>query len=130
MVPSFVLQFFQVIRGFVLQWRDRAVDKIPVAWKQKWQSIWQDEERRGLFLQGVAIFVVLAIFLYSFSNVVENFSRVSKNFSFDFLFSPANYEINADMALIDFSPSDTHWRAAMVGVLERLISPSGVAVWR
>ncbi len=117
MVPSFVLQFFQVIRGFVLQWRDKAVDKIPVAWKQKWQSIWQDEERRGLFLQGVAIFVVLAIFLYSFSNVVENFSRVSKNFSFDFLFSPANYEINADMALIDFSPSDTHLRAAMVGVL-------------
>ena len=85
--------------------------------KPRWQTMWEDEKKRGAFLQTMSAVLLLVFFLYFMNNIVQNFSLLSKRFSFDFLFLSANYDINQHMALIPYEPSDSHFRAAMVGVL-------------
>lgn len=128
-MTSFFEGFFAKIVPILRQLLVRVYQWLPLAWRKKlenfwqekflprWQDMWQDEKKRLKFLQSTAIIVLLLLFLYFLKNVLSNFAMLSKDFSFDFLFSPANYDINQHMALIPYEPSDTHLRAAMVGVL-------------
>ncbi len=79
-------------------------------------AIWRDERWRGIAIQ---IFVILTFFACTFwliGNVVANFASLNKSFGFSFLWElPAGYDIN--QTLIPYNNSDTHLRAAMVGLI-------------
>ncbi|MDI9314029.1 MAG: ABC transporter permease subunit [Hydrotalea sp.] len=98
-------------------WRTRFLPWRDEWFMPRWLTMWQDEKKRGVFLQVVSILFVFFLFLYFLNNVLGNFSALSKQFSFDFLFSSANYDIDQHMALIPYQASDSNLRAALVGVL-------------
>ena len=64
--------------------------------------------------------VVLALTLgYLYSNLMANLQEQGLDISFDFLYSPAGYDIN--QTLIDYNSQSTNLRAAVVGVLNTLL---------
>jgi len=61
-------------------------------------------------------------------NVATNLEKAGKDFSFNFLSYPAGYDISFQ-PFISFSPTDTHLRAAVVGLLNTLlVAVSGVII--
>ena len=77
--------------------------------------IWRNEQSRQVIIQ---IFVLAATFFSIFwliSNVIANFAILNKGFGYDFLFIKAGYDIN--LTLIEYSNESTHFRAAIVGLL-------------
>ncbi len=82
---------------------------------EKLLFIWRNEQSRQVIIQ---IFVLAAAFFSVFwliSNVIANFAILNKGFGYDFLFIKAGYDIN--LTLIDYSNESTHFRAAIVGLL-------------
>ena len=82
---------------------------------EKLLFIWRNEQSRQVIIQ---IFVLAATFFSLFwliSNVIANFAILNKGFGYDFLFIKAGYDIN--LTLIDYSNESTHFRAAIVGLL-------------
>jgi len=62
------------------------------------------------------------------NNVATNLEKVGKEFSFGFLNYPAGYDITFQ-PFISYSPTDTHTRAAIIGVLNTLlVAVSGVII--
>ncbi len=82
-------------------------------------SLWRDKKSRGVIMQIIAIIGVLLFLGNIVSNTVENLDRLGVKVGFDFLTEPANYDIN--QTLIDYNSSDTHFRAALVGLLNTLL---------
>ena len=82
-------------------------------------SLWRDKHTRGLILQIIAVIGVLLFFGYIVANTVENLDRLGVKVGFDFLSEPANYDIN--QTLIEYSSSDSHFRAGLVGLLNTLL---------
>ena len=78
-------------------------------------SLWYDEAVRGVAIQILVLLGVFATFAWMIGNIVANFAILNKTFGFDFLWLPANYDIN--QTLIEYSNRDTHLRAAVVGLL-------------
>ena len=78
-------------------------------------SLWYDEAVRGVAIQILVLLGVFATFAWMIGNIVANFAILDKTFGFDFLWLPANYDIN--QTLIEYSNRDTHLRAAVVGLL-------------
>tara|TARA_B100000945_G_scaffold199420_1_gene160332 strand:+ start:1074 stop:2165 length:1092 start_codon:yes stop_codon:yes gene_type:complete len=61
-------------------------------------------------------------------NVDTNMRTIGKEFSFDFLNSPAGYDITFQ-PFISYSPTDTHTRAGIVGLLNTfLVAISGIII--
>lgn len=81
--------------------------------------LWRDERYRGGFIQAVTMILVMLVAAWLVHNVVTNLAAIGKTFSFDFLWQPANYELN--QTLIDYSSRNTHGRAALVGILNTLL---------
>jgi general L-amino acid transport system permease protein len=72
--------------------------------------------------------IVFAILGMIASNVATNLKTAGKDFSFGFLNYPAGYDITFQ-PFITYSPTDTHLRAAVVGVLNTLlVAVSGVII--
>ena len=82
-------------------------------------SLWRDKKSRGVIMQIIAIIGVLLFLGNIVSNTVENLDRLGVKVGFDFLTEPANYDIN--QTLIEYDSSDTHFRAALVGLLNTLL---------
>jgi general L-amino acid transport system permease protein len=82
-------------------------------------SLWRDKKTRGMILQIVAVIGVLIFIGIIISNTVENLDRLGVKVGFDFLSEPANYDIN--QTLIAYDSSDSHFRAALVGLLNTLL---------
>tara|TARA_B100000029_G_scaffold267252_1_gene263011 strand:- start:139 stop:1239 length:1101 start_codon:yes stop_codon:yes gene_type:complete len=62
------------------------------------------------------------------NNVATNLEKAGKDFSFGFLNYPAGYDITFQ-PFISFSPTDTHTRAAIVGLLNTLlVAFSGIII--
>ncbi len=78
-------------------------------------SLWYDEAVRGVAIQILVLLGVFATAAWMISNVVANYAILDKTFGFDFLWLPANYDIN--QALIEYNNQDTHLRAAVVGLI-------------
>ena len=78
-------------------------------------SLWYDEAVRGVAIQILVLLGVFATFAWMIGNIAVNFAILNKTFGFDFLWLPANYDIN--QTLIEYSNRDTHLRAAVVGLL-------------
>lgn len=78
-----------------------------------------DKRYRGFTFQFIALVVIFAFFYWLFANAAENMARQGKDISFEFLWKPSGYDIN--QRLIPYDSTDTHFRAAMVGVLNTLL---------
>ena len=90
--------------------------------------LWRNKEYRSVFFQILTMVIVFAILGMIVSNVATNLKNVGKDFSFSFLDSTAGYDITFQ-PFITYSPTDTHLRAAVVGVLNTLfVAVSGVII--
>jgi general L-amino acid transport system permease protein len=90
-------------------------------------SLWRDKHTRGVILQIIAVIGILLFLGYIVANTVENLDRLGVKVGFDFLSEPANYDIN--QTLIEYSSSDSHFRAGLVGLLNTLlVAACGIVV--
>lgn len=78
-----------------------------------------DTRYRSLTFQGIALLVLIFAFAYLGNNLINNLRAAGLNISFEFLNSPAGYDIN--QRLIDYNSQDTNGRAAIVGILNTLL---------
>lgn len=90
-------------------------------------SIWRNEQSRGILIQIFVLAGFFALFSWLISNVISNFANLNKGFGFDFLLLPAGYDIN--QTLIEYTNRSTHLRAAIVGLLNTfLVAAVGVVL--
>jgi general L-amino acid transport system permease protein len=90
-------------------------------------SIWRNEQSRGILIQIFVLAGFFALFSWLISNVISNFAALNKGFGFDFLMLPAGYDIN--QTLIEYTNRSTHLRAAIVGLLNTfLVAAVGVVL--
>lgn len=78
-------------------------------------SLWSEKKSRQLIIQIVAIIVVLSLLGFFVRNMLNNLELIGRDVSYDFLFTPSNYDINQH--LIDYDSRSTHLRATVVGVI-------------
>ena len=90
--------------------------------------LWRDKDTRSIFIQIITMVIVFTLLGLIIHNVVINLEIAGKDFSFNFLSYPAGYDISFQ-PFISFSPTDTHLRAAVVGLLNTLlVAVSGVII--
>jgi len=90
-------------------------------------SIWRNEQSRGILIQIFVLVGFFAFFSWLISNVISNFASLNKGFGFDFLLLPAGYDIN--QTLIEYTNRSTHLQAAVVGLLNTfLVAAVGVVL--
>ena len=78
-----------------------------------------DTRYRGYTFQLIALVLLIAFFAYLGSNLAANLRAAGLNISYSFLKDPSNYDIN--QRLIEYDSQSSHWRAALVGVLNTLL---------
>ena len=78
--------------------------------------LWRDKDTRSIFIQIITMVIVFTFLGLIIHNVVINLEIAGKDFSFGFLNYPAGYDITFQ-PFISYSPTDTHLRAAAVGIL-------------
>ncbi|MEL6125876.1 MAG: ABC transporter permease subunit [Pseudomonadota bacterium] len=78
-----------------------------------------DTRYRSATIQFIALITLVLFFGWLISNAIANLADQGQNFSYAFLSAPANYDIN--QRLIDYNSQSTHFRAAIVGVLNTLV---------
>jgi general L-amino acid transport system permease protein len=84
-------------------------------------SFWYDERFQKIFLQVIILLIVCLIFWFFGRNLVINFQRLRLSFGFGFLFDPdrpASFAIGDSP--IAYSPTDTYFRALLVGLVNSL----------
>ena len=83
-------------------------------------NLLNDQKTRSLILQTVTLILVLLLVFFIIQNITVNLASVGKEFSFGFLNYPAGYDITFQ-PFIEYSPTDTHFRAGLVGLLNTLL---------
>ena len=78
-----------------------------------------DTRYRSYTFQFIALILLIAAFAYLGNNLLNNLRAAGLNISYQFLGEPAGYDIN--QRLIEYTSQSTHWRAAVVGVLNTLL---------
>ncbi len=90
--------------------------------------LWRDKDTRSIFIQIITMVIVLTFLGLIIHNVVINLEIAGKDFSFGFLNYPAGYDITFQ-PFISYSPTDTHLRAAAVGISNTLlVAVSGIII--
>ena len=78
-----------------------------------------DTRYRSLTLQAIAAILLALSLGYIVSNLMANLAAQDLNISFEFLGSPAGYDIN--QTLIDYTSQSSNMRAAVVGIINTLL---------
>ncbi len=78
-----------------------------------------DTRYRSYTIQVFALAVFLAFVVWLVNNTLQNLANAGKDLDFGFLFSTAGYEIN--QRLVYYGPDSTHFRAAIIGLLNTLL---------
>ena len=78
-----------------------------------------DRRYRSMTFQVIVFILVMALCWWLISNTIYNLAVLGKDFSFNFLFQRAGYDI--PQRLIPYTADDTHLRAAVVGLLNTLL---------
>lgn len=78
-----------------------------------------DRRYRSYTFQSIALVLLIAVVVYLANNVMTNLRDLGLNISYEFLGSPAGYDIN--QTLIDYSSQSTNLRAAFVGIINTLL---------
>lgn len=90
------------------------------------RSMWSDQRFRALLFQALVMAVFITFVAYIVHNTVENLASRGIASGFGFFSLPAGYDVG--MSLIPYSPTDTHARVFLVGLLNTvLVSGVGVA---
>ena len=90
--------------------------------------LWRNQQHRSITIQIITMVVFLTILGMIGNNVATNLEKAGKEFSFGFLNYPAGYDITFQ-PFISYSPTDTHTRAGIVGLLNTmLVAVSGVVI--
>ncbi len=82
-------------------------------------DILYDEKFRAWVIQFVVIMGTVGLFAWMTSNAIENLAELGITQGFGFLDRTSFYDIN--QALIEYSSTSTHGRAALVGLLNTLL---------
>ncbi|MBK4214927.1 ABC transporter permease subunit [Paracoccus caeni] len=78
-----------------------------------------DRRYRSLTFQVIVFILVMAVAWWLVDNTITNLSAMGKDFNFGFLFQRAGYDI--PQTLIPYTANDTHFRAAVIGLLNTLL---------
>lgn len=78
-----------------------------------------DRRYRSMTFQVIVFILVMAVAWWLVNNTIRNLAVMGKDFNFGFLFQRAGYDI--PQTPIPYDSSDTHLRAAVVGLLNTLI---------
>jgi general L-amino acid transport system permease protein len=84
-------------------------------------SLWYDERFQKILFQVIVLLVVGLFFWFFSRNLAINFQRLRLSFGFGFLFDPdrpASFAIGDSP--IPYSPTDTYFRALLVGLVNSL----------
>ena len=88
--------------------------------------LWRNQKYRSVFIQIITMVVLFAVLGLIGKNVATNLEIAGKDFSFGFLNYPAGYDITFQ-PFIPYSPTDTHFDAAIIGILNTLlVAVSGI----
>ncbi len=85
----------------------------------KLSMLLNDTRYRSVTFQFIALVAIIAAMAFIGGNLVRNLAAAGLNISYDFLGSQAGYDIN--QRPISYESTDTHGRAAIVGLLNTLI---------
>ena len=88
--------------------------------RSQFRRLFYNKEVRSVFLQIVTVLGVCALIAYIGMNMLTNLEAVGKELSFSFLGAPAGYDITFQ-PFVSYSPTETHFRAAMVGLSNTLL---------
>ena len=90
--------------------------------------LWRNQQHRSITIQIITMVVLFTILGMIGNNVATNLEKAGKEFSFGFLNYPAGYDITFQ-PFISYSPTDTHTRAGIIGLLNTLlVAVSGVII--
>ncbi len=78
-----------------------------------------DTRYRSITFQVIALIVLIGAFWYLGSNLAANLRAAGLNISYDFLASPAGYDIN--QTLIPYTSQSSNLQAAWVGIINTLL---------
>ncbi|AXI43601.1 amino acid ABC transporter permease [Sulfitobacter sp. SK011] len=78
-----------------------------------------DTRYRAMTMQAIALILLVAAFWYLGSNLAANLRAAGLNISYEFLGSPAGYDIN--QTLISYTSQSSNLQAAWVGILNTLL---------
>jgi len=78
-----------------------------------------DTRYRSMTIQIVALILILMCFGWLINNTVVNLANLGKEIQFKFLGESAGYDIN--QRLLEYNSTDTHLRAAFIGLLNTLL---------
>jgi general L-amino acid transport system permease protein len=87
--------------------------------RRSWRIFLYDTRYRGYTIQALVFLAVVGALSFLAYNAAQNLEALGKPVSFGFLFDVAGYDIN--QRPIDYSATDTHLRAALVGLSNTLI---------
>jgi general L-amino acid transport system permease protein len=85
----------------------------------QFSMLFNDTRYRSYTFQFIALVVLLMCLGYLVSNLLANLRAAGLNISYQFLGESAGYDIN--QRLIEYDSQSTHWRAAVVGLLNTLL---------
>ncbi len=78
-----------------------------------------DSRYRSITIQVVAMVLLMLGLSWLVSNTIDNLNALGKDFNFGFLGTTSGYDIN--QRIISYDSTDTHARAAVVGILNTLL---------
>ncbi|MBL4766959.1 MAG: ABC transporter permease subunit [Rhodobacteraceae bacterium] len=78
-----------------------------------------DSRYRSATIQVIALIGFLILVGWLISNTAQNLATLGKPISFSYLNDSAGYDIN--QRLLDYNSQDTHFRAAIIGLLNTLV---------
>lgn len=84
------------------------------------RRLFYNQEVRSVAIQIITLAVICYLVFSIGQNVLVNLAAIGKDLSMNFLWVPAGYDITFQ-PFIDYGPTDTHFRAAMVGLSNTLL---------
>lgn len=78
-----------------------------------------DTRYRSATIQVIALIGFILLIALLINNTAQNLAALGKSIGFGFLGEPASYDIN--QRLLDYDSTDTHLRAALIGLLNTLV---------
>ena len=78
-----------------------------------------DSRFRSMTIQIAALIGFVALAFWLVSNTAANLAALDKALGYDFMLSPAGYDIN--QTLLEYTAEDTHLRASLLGLLNTLL---------
>ncbi|WP_298679439.1 ABC transporter permease subunit [uncultured Lentibacter sp.] len=91
----------------------------PPAGTFRLSMLLNDTRYRSLTFQAIALLVLIAAIVFLANNLMTNLRTAGLNISYEFLGSPAGYDIN--QTLIAYDSQSTNMRAAWVGILNTML---------